>query len=553
MSSGDQKTIAKDEAWELAVRRESVIRGLLEKGDLTADDTNEACQALEISLTLLYRLIKRYKNDRRTSSLLPQKRGRPKGISVLAPEVEKLIDQGIANHYLTSQKPSVAKLERVIASEARKVGLPCPSRTAISSRINLLDQRVVIAKREGAKTANMTVAPMPGKYNISRPLEVVEVDHTRVDVFVVDEKDRLPIQRPWLTILIDVATRMVTGYYLSLEPPSSTSVALALQNSVLTKEKWLEERGVDIPWPVSGIPETLHMDNAKEFHAKALRRGAQEYGIKLFYRPKGRPHFGGHIERLIGTMMGECHILPGTTFSDIAARGEYDSEGKATMTLKELDHWLAHQIIGRYHNKVHKSLGRPPIAVWNELATGLDVPLRRPDSEQMFFYEFLPYELRKIRRDGIELFGIRYWDNVLTLWAGITDGKFTVRYDPRDMSVVFVQSPEGEYWPVRYANIGHPAVTLWEYRHIRKKLLEQGRSETNEKAIFESVETQREIVESATSKSKSARRQHQRVMDAITAKKSSPAKAQTSQRRQAAASGYEEEHGFVPYEVEEWD
>ena len=107
-----------------------------------------------------------------------------------------------------------------------------------------------------------------------------------MDVILVDEKHRLPIGRPWLTLLIDICTRMVTGYYLSLDPPSSISVALALQHAVLPKDEWLTARGISAAWPVQGLPELLHMDNGKEFHAKALRRGAEEYGIRLFYRPR---------------------------------------------------------------------------------------------------------------------------------------------------------------------------------------------------------------------------------------------------------------------------
>jgi putative transposase len=49
--------------------------------------------------------------------------------------------------------------------------------------------------------------------------------------------------------------------------------------------------------------------------------GAQEYGIRIDYRPPGTPHFGGHIERLIGTTMGAVHLLPGTTFSNVAEKG----------------------------------------------------------------------------------------------------------------------------------------------------------------------------------------------------------------------------------------
>jgi hypothetical protein len=36
---------------------------------------------------------------------------------------------------------------------------------------------------------------------------LVQIDHTLVDVIVVDEIERKPIGRPWLTLVVDVATR----------------------------------------------------------------------------------------------------------------------------------------------------------------------------------------------------------------------------------------------------------------------------------------------------------------------------------------------------------
>ena len=52
----------------------------------------------------------------------------------------------------------------------------------------------------------------------------MQIVHTLVDVIVVDRASRQPLQRPWLTLAIDVASRMVAGFYLTLEPPSITSV-----------------------------------------------------------------------------------------------------------------------------------------------------------------------------------------------------------------------------------------------------------------------------------------------------------------------------------------
>ena len=174
-----------------------------------------------------------------------------------------------------------------------------------------------------------------------------------VDVIVVEEQTRLPLGRPWLSLAVDVPTRMVAGFHLSFDDPSALAVALVLTHAVLPKEAWLAERQISLPWPVSGLPDWIETDNGEEFHSKAFERGAAEYGIRLTYRPRGAPQVGGHIERLIGTFMHRIHLIPGTTFSNVADKGGYDSEGRAVMTLKELERWLALEILGVYHKSVH--------------------------------------------------------------------------------------------------------------------------------------------------------------------------------------------------------
>jgi putative transposase len=185
-----------------------------------------------------------------------------------------------------------------------------------------------------------------------------------------------------LTLAIDVASRMVAGFYLSLEAPSAASVALAIQHVVTPKSEWLAARGLKGDWPVSGLPDVIHIDNAREFRSRALARGAAEYGVSLVHRPVAAPHYGGHIERLIGTMMGAVHLLPGTTFGNIAGRGAYDPEKHAAMTLDELERWLALQIVGRYHAEVHGSLLLPPIAAWRDAVAARRQPLRFPHDDR---------------------------------------------------------------------------------------------------------------------------------------------------------------------------
>jgi len=86
----------------------------------------------------------------------------------------------------------------------------------------------------------------------------------------------------------------------------------------------------------------LHLDNAKEFRSEALRRGCEQYGIAIDYRPVRTPHYGGHIERLIGTMMEKVHLLGGF-YSVTAALKIHQSPGFSryqSRTKYSIDGWL---------------------------------------------------------------------------------------------------------------------------------------------------------------------------------------------------------------------
>ena len=236
-----------------------------------------------------------------------------------------------------------------------------------------------------------------------------------------------------ITLAIDIATRMVTRYYVSFEAPFRLSIALCLTRAVAPKAELLSELESDVPWPAQGRLHSIHVDNGRDFRSHAFQSACAEWGIDLVYRPPGSPHFGGHVERLIGTMMGAVHLLPGTTQSSVAAKGSYDAEGMAAMTLGEFDRWFVSEIC-RYNNSIHSSLGCTPVAKWEVLSDGMvgDIPFEM----EAFRVSFLPSEQRQVRRDGIHLFDLRYWSDALAGYVARKDRKVVVRYDPRDLSAV---------------------------------------------------------------------------------------------------------------------
>jgi putative transposase len=142
---------------------------------------------------------------------------------------------------------------------------------------------------------------------------------------------------------------------VSFDPPGALAVGLCLAHAILPKDTWLARHEINTPWPVWGIMDAVHADNAKEFRGSMLHKACEEYRIDLHWRPVARPHFGGHIERLLGTLNHEIHTLPGSTFSNPVARGTYDSEQHAAMTLSEFERWLSILIVEIYHQRLHSS------------------------------------------------------------------------------------------------------------------------------------------------------------------------------------------------------
>jgi putative transposase len=218
----------------------------------------------------------------------------------LDPAREAIVEEAV-DKWMASREPlPVSRAVEEAIRLAKAAGLKSVARNSITRRLMMrgggTNRRRLDERQDRADSPKTR-----------RALGIVQADHTPVDLIVVDEINRLPIGRPWVTIIFDVASRAVLGFHATLEAPSATSVAMALSMACLPKSKWLESLTIDLDWPMYGIFEVLHLDNASEFHSEAPRRGCERYGIRLDYRPPGQAYMGGHIERYLGTLMRRIH------------------------------------------------------------------------------------------------------------------------------------------------------------------------------------------------------------------------------------------------------
>ncbi|GAB4097898.1 Mu transposase C-terminal domain-containing protein [Sinomonas halotolerans] len=533
--------------WASAVRRAEVIGPLAAAERLAGGAVDAAAGALGVSRRQVYALLRRWREgEGLASDMVPGRSSGGRGGSRLPEDVDAVVGEVLSGGYANRQRKTVAAAHREIARLCRRRGLPVPSRSSVARRVAGLDPLATATAREGADGARRLKSAGGRVPPVGEVLEQVQIDHTVVDVVVVDERERLPIGRPYVTVGIDVFSRCIVGLVVTLEAPSALSVGLCLAHMATDKRPWLERTGVEADWPMSGKPRELYLDNAAEFKGEALRRGCEQHGIALRYRPPGQPHYGGIVERVIGTMMGMVHELPGTTFSNPAERGSYDSEAKASLTMAELERWLA-LAVAVYHGQVHGTTRQTPQRRWEEACGKTPPPVVADGSS--FLVDFLPVYRRRLARTGFVLDHVHYFSDALKPWVarrGQLDS-FVLRRDPRDISRIWALDPEGgSYLPVPYRTLSRPPVTLWEQRAAVQRLRTEGKAQVDEEALFRVVDQMRAITDTATAATRKARRNAKR-------RRRTPAAASPSQPPAPPPAPPSPSPGPAPFEViEQW-
>jgi putative transposase len=236
------------------------------------------------------------------------------------------------------------------------------------------------------------------------------------------------------------------------------------------------------------------------------------------------PHFGGHIERYMGTMANEIRKLPGATFSNPAQRRGYDSEVHSALTLKEFERHLVDFIVNVYHQRLHSELGMSPRKKWELGVLGdADSPgtgvMPIPEDPLRIRLDFMPFFERTVQQYGIQIDEISYYDSVLDPYINAADPenpkakrKFLVRRDPRDISKIYFLDPaDGRYVEIAYRNRGYPPISAWELQEVQQELKRRGLKDIDEHQIFEALERMRARIEDAKQKTKAARRQATRT------------------------------------------
>lgn len=510
-----------DEYWEQAVEKYEMIKPLLNYEQHSPSSIKSRAKEVGVSDRSLYRWIQAYNSLGSIVGLVNRKRGWSEGNSRLTKEQDELVKTVINEFYLHKQRPSIEQTIREVQRVSSQKNIDSPSRRTIRQRILSISEEERLRKRGQKEKARNKFTPKPNSFpNVDFPLSVIQIDHTPVDLIVVDNQYRKPIGRPYLTLAMDVYSRMITGYYLSLDAPSVTSVAMCLARSILPKERLLFDHNVKGEWAVFGYPSKIHVDNGADFRSLDLSKSCEAHSIALEFRPVARPEFGGHIERVIGTFMKEIHGLSGTTFSNTKEKDTYQSEAEAVITLDEFEAWLINYIVNVYHKRIHSALGMSPVQKWrlgifgDKNHDGCGYP-QMPVDEQTLLLDFLPSEKRTIQHNGVTIDGLRYYDVALNMYINDSDenGKskeFLFRRDPRNIGKIWFYDPKlKRYFPIPFADQSLPDMSIWEYKQVRRFLRDKDEKLIHSQQIHDALTEMREMVEQSAQRTKKARRQVQ--------------------------------------------
>lgn len=447
--------------------------------------TEALCNKFNIKIATAYRHIALVKRHGSADAILHAVRA-DRGSYRLTADVREIIHAHLRDHRFVETPKTLKKIHALVNGSLRKQGIEKISlstlrnfeqETTYKRKLELQGRNKIVKNKFGSK-----VGQLP---DCDYPLAIVQVDHTPAQVCLVDELDRQPIGDAWLTLVIDAYSRMVLGFFLSFDAPSTLSTGIALAHAFLPKEEFLRKNGVRGEWPCWGFPDMIYVDNAAELNGKMMHGARRQYRFDLRDRPVGAPNFGGHVESAFRTFMNEFKSIPGTKFSNPIERGEYDSEGRAIFTLAEFEAFFTEFLVNDYHLDEHRGKGMDGLAPLQKWKKGIfegDVmpPTGLPDrpADQMALrISLLPYEMRTIHGGIVKIFTDQYHNPALTLIGDsinlekpIDERLYEVRYDPRDISLLWLLNPDtGDYLDIHFTDLRKGSISLWEHNARKKR------------------------------------------------------------------------------------
>ena len=390
----------------LALDRYKIIRPFLD----TQTSLSSLATTHDINLRTLSRWVQLYKADGLKG--LERKSRKDKGIHNNLPKEQQQIIEA-----LVLQKPplSFAAIHRKYEVIAKEKEWTIPSYYVVRDIAKQIDVDLLMLAHQGSKVYAQ-VYELLHRGEASTQNEIWQADHTPLDISILDEKG--VSKKPWLTIIIDDFSRVISGFFLSFEAPSALHTALALRQAIWRKP--------NTKWIACGIPQTLYTDHGSDFTSKHIETVCADLKIQLVFSTVGKPRGRGKVERFF-LSVNQLLLMNLSGYAPPKTKLP-----KATLTLSAFSELLETFIVEQYHHRIHGTTGQAPIKRWTSNSF---LPHLPNSLEQLDLLLLTVPKQRMVRRDGIYFQNFRY---IHTTLAGYVGESIIVRYDPRDLAQISV-------------------------------------------------------------------------------------------------------------------
>ncbi len=316
----------------------------------------------------------------------------------------------------------------------------------------------LLTSREGERRFALRHRAVLGEstHMSSGPGSLCQGDATIGDIHLVSSRDRSRlIGRPVIYVIIDVFTRMIVGFSVSLEGPSWLGMMLALYNMTVDKVAYCKEYGIDITedmWPSSHLPEAI-MGDRGELEGYDSTNLVDFLDIDIATTPPYRCDWKAIVEQNFRLISDEViHWRPGAVYTK-RERGDKDYRLEACLTLPEFRELMIRCILK--HNNHHRMnwynmdefmitdhVEPYPIDLWNWGMTHRRGHLRKK-SPEVVQLNLLPRDTASVTEYGIHFKGVDY-----TCERAIREQWFVkarkkrwtvpVSYDPRQLDIIYL-------------------------------------------------------------------------------------------------------------------
>jgi len=213
-----------------------------------------------------------------------------------------------------------------------------------------------LIKREGMKDFSLNHRGIIGESTSEAyaPGRLFQVDATIADIYLVSRQNAdWIIGRPVVYMVIDVFSRIITGFYVGLEGPSWLGAMMAIYNTTRNKVDLCKEYEINIAaedWICNNLPENIIADRG-EFESNKTASLKANLGVNIKILPPYRADWKGIVEQNFRRFNNKTiHWLPGKIQKEFRIRGEKDYRLGALLNLYEFNQIIIHSIL-YFNNK----------------------------------------------------------------------------------------------------------------------------------------------------------------------------------------------------------